>query len=148
MDDKTLSQIVSIIDDANDMTVATVRPDGYPEATTVSYLNGGLAIYFGTLPDSRKSGNTAQCNKVSMPINRAYDDWDQIEGLSIAGSAMLVTDPAEQQKTAGLMFENFPQIAKYAPSGTESVDLFRIDPKVISLLDYTRGFGHTELVTV
>src|ERR1700731_3853356 len=30
----------------NDMTIATVREDGYPQATAVSYVNDGLAVYF------------------------------------------------------------------------------------------------------
>jgi hypothetical protein len=35
--DRALEQeIVSILDEANDMTIATVRQDGYPQATTVS----------------------------------------------------------------------------------------------------------------
>ena len=31
----------------NDMTIATVREDGYPQATAISYVNDGLAISFG-----------------------------------------------------------------------------------------------------
>ncbi len=62
MDQAKRAQIVSIIDDVNDMTIATLRPDLYPQATTVSYVNDGLTIYFGTSPDSRKPktspGNT------------------------------------------------------------------------------------------
>ncbi len=40
-------EIVSILDSANDMTIATVRDDGYPQATTVSHVNHGFTIYFG-----------------------------------------------------------------------------------------------------
>ena len=34
-----------------------------------------------------------------------------------------------------------------APSESDSV-IIRIDPVVISLLDYSRGFGHTEHIDV
>ena len=47
MDSPTRKQVVSIIDDIDDLTIATVRNDGYPQATTVSYVNDGLTIYFG-----------------------------------------------------------------------------------------------------
>ena len=47
MDPELSQEIISILDDANDMTIATVREDGYPQATTVSYVNDGLKIYFG-----------------------------------------------------------------------------------------------------
>jgi hypothetical protein len=30
----------------------------------------------------------------------------------------------------------------------DQVRIFRVEPQVISVLDYTQGFGHTELVDV
>ena len=53
--DALREQITSIIDDAQDMTIATVREDGYPQATTVSYANDGLIIYFGASAESQKA---------------------------------------------------------------------------------------------
>jgi len=46
------------------------------------------------------------------------------------------------------MFEKFPQIAGYAPAELEQIVLFRVTPEVISVLDYRKGFGHTDLVEV
>jgi nitroimidazol reductase NimA-like FMN-containing flavoprotein (pyridoxamine 5'-phosphate oxidase superfamily) len=142
-------QIVSIINDIDDLTIATMREDGWPQATTVSFVNDGLAIYFGTGANAQKARNIARCDKVSLTINRPYKTWDEIEGVSIGGRAIPVTDPQEQQRVGALMFKKFPQIAKYAanPPDTE-LALFRVDPSVISLLDYRRGFGHTELFDV
>jgi nitroimidazol reductase NimA-like FMN-containing flavoprotein (pyridoxamine 5'-phosphate oxidase superfamily) len=149
MDETTRRQIISIIDDVDDMTIATVREDGYPQATTVSYVNDGLSIYFGTSGDSQKAKNIARNDRVSLTINRAYDSWDDIEGISMAGRARLVTDPAEQQKVGELLFRKFPQIAQYAlPEEVGSFAFFCIDPTVVSLLDYSKDFGHTELVVV
>lgn len=150
MDETTRNQIISIIDDVDDMTIATIREDGYPQATTVSYVNDGLTIYFGTTADAQKARNIARSNKVSLTINRDYSNWGEIEGLSLAGVATPVTDPAEQKKIGALLFEKFPQIADYVPPDTDTEDLvlFRIDPKVISLLDYSKEFGHTELVQI
>ena len=47
-----------------------------------------------------------------------------------------------------LMFQKFPQIARYTPTDMEELMLFRITPEIISVLDYRKGFGHTELVRV
>ena len=146
MDTALRDQIVSIIDDVQDMTIATVREDGFPQATTVSYVNDGLTIYFGTAEDSQKARNIAQNNKISVTINRDYGSWDEIEGLSMGALAKPVSDPEEFQKVGGLLFEKFPQIPQYVSTGAEGVALFRVEPKVISLLDYSKGFGHTELV--
>lgn len=142
------NQIISIIDDVQDLTIATVREDGYPQATTVSYVNDGLTIYFGTTDDTQKAKNIAGNNKISLTIDRAYGTWDEIESLSMGGIAIQVTVPEEQQKAGALFLEKFPQVAEYFSIETENAILFRIEPKVISVLDYNKGFGHTELVTL
>ena len=49
-------------------TIATVRVDGFPEATTVSFMNDGLRIYFGTATNSQKARNIAQNDKVSLTM--------------------------------------------------------------------------------
>lgn len=148
MDQAIREQIVSIIDDVNDLTIATVREDHYPQATTVSYVNEGMIIYFGTSPTSQKAHNIAHNNKVSLTINRDYHDWNEIEGLSCAGMASLVTDPQELKRVSDMMFRKFPQIADYAPADMSDIAIYRIRPGIISLLDYRKGFGHTILVDV
>lgn len=70
VDNATRNQIISIIDDIGDLTLATMRHDGYPQATTVSYVNNDLTIYFGTTSDSQKAYNIMSNNKVSLTINR------------------------------------------------------------------------------
>lgn len=147
MDTAIRKQVVSIIDDINDLTIATVRNDGYPQATTVSYVNDGLTIYFGTTSDSQKARNIASNNKVSLTINRPYTTWDEIEGVSISGAAVLIADKAEQDKVGALLFKKFPQIENYMPPDVppDALVLYRIEPQFVSLLDYRKGFGHTEL---
>jgi nitroimidazol reductase NimA-like FMN-containing flavoprotein (pyridoxamine 5'-phosphate oxidase superfamily) len=56
MDPALRQEIVSILDEANDLTIATVREDGYPQATTVSYVNDSLTIYAFSQTELRKSG--------------------------------------------------------------------------------------------
>lgn len=146
-----LEKIISIIDDADDLTIATVREDGFPQATTVSYVNDGLSIYFGTSSDSQKAKNIARNDKVSLTINRPYANWDEIVGISLAGHAKVVTDKAESQKAGELVLKKFPQVEQYMPSDADmkgELVFFRIDPVVVSLLDYGKGFGHTDLVEV
>ena len=147
METATRDQITSIINDIDDMTIATVRDDGYPQATTVSYVNDGLTIYFGTSADSQKSRNIAANNKVSLTIDRPYESWNEIEGLSISGTATPVTDPAEKDKVGALLFKKFPQVKDFMPPDMppEAMVIYRIEPRFVSLLDYRKGFGHTEL---
>lgn len=69
---RSRDQIVRIIDAVNDMTIATLRENGFPRATTVSYVNDGLTIYFGTSEDAQKTKDIDRDNRVSITINREY----------------------------------------------------------------------------
>jgi pyridoxine/pyridoxamine 5'-phosphate oxidase len=144
----TLKQeILAVLANAADMTIATVREDGYPQATTVSYVNDGLAIYFGTGASSQKARNLARNRKVSITINLPYTSWDDIRGVSFGGVAERIAAAHESSRVSQLMLRKFPQIANYASAITGELALFRVTPQVISLLDYRQGFGHTKLVT-
>jgi len=148
------AKILDVLADVRDMTIATIREDGYPQATVVSYANDGLKIYFGCGDQSQKARNIARNNKVSLTITRDYVSWDTIEGVSIGGIAERVSDPKEIAHAARLMLMKFPQIVKQLPpeiagvSDLKGTSFYRVTPKVLSLLDYTKGFGHTDLVTV
>lgn len=140
--------IQSVIDDTNDMTIATVREDGFPQATTVSYMNDGMTIYFGTSADSQKARNIEKNNKVSLTIDASYESWDAIRSLSMGAVANRVEDADEIEKLGRLLVKKFPEAENYVPDDTFELAYFRIDPKVISLIDYSKEFGHTEEVTL
>ncbi len=149
MNQELLNQIVSIIDNVNDMTIATVRSDGFPQATTVSYMNDSLNIYFMAGADSQKAENIERNNKVSLTINREYDNWNEIEGLSMGALAHRVADPVEMEKIGQLLLKKFPEAAEFENSvDINNVAFFRLEPVVISLLDYSKGFGHCQLLDV
>jgi general stress protein 26 len=119
--------VASLLKEHNIMSVATVRPDGFPQATTVVYANDGVRLYFACDRGCQKVRNLARSPKVSVTIANDYEDWSQIRGLSIGGIAEVVKSPAEQRADTAVV---------------------RISPKVISVIDYRRGLGHTDLVEV
>ena len=144
--DKTFKDFVlHVIDNATDLTLATVRPDGFPQATTVSYAHDGLNLYVGIGKDSQKANNVRQNNKVSLTINLPYQDWRQIQGLSMSALAEVLQDGAAIATAKACLLKRYPQIAEWAdaPMAGEMAFL-KIIPQVISVLDYTKGFGHTE----
>jgi general stress protein 26 len=141
VDPSLRQEILSILQGANDMTIATAREDGYPHATTVSYVSDGLAIYFGCAAESQKSINIARSCKVSLTVNLPYSSWDEIRRVSIGGRAARVTDPKEMDRVGELMLRKFPQITQYASTGMQGIILLRITPEIISVLDYRKGLA-------
>lgn len=149
MDASQREFILHVLQTANDMTLATVRPDGYPQATTVSYAHDDLTIYAGIGKDSQKARNIRQNNKVSLTVNLDYRDWNDIKGVSMGAVAEILTDPQEIERAGGFMMKRFPQIEEWVKTGNmKDFVVLKIKPQVISLLDYEKGFGHTELVQV
>ena len=141
--------ILDVMADHNVMTLATVRPDGWPQATTVAYANDGLTLYFACGPDSQKVANIRQCDKVSATIDRDNPDWNAIRGLSLGGTAEVLADEKQIDRAGKVLRAKFPQWAE-TPESEEAYEIafVKVTPKVISVLDYTQGFGHTELVDV
>ncbi len=148
MNSETHAQIIEILDQTDDMTIATVRPDGFPQATVVAFVHDDLRIFFSTHPTSQKVRNIFENDKVSLTITKPYTRWEEIEGLSVGGHAHVVTDPEEARHAGMLILERYPEVADVVGDSPSDVAFVRVDPVVISLLDYSKGFGHTELVNV
>jgi nitroimidazol reductase NimA-like FMN-containing flavoprotein (pyridoxamine 5'-phosphate oxidase superfamily) len=150
MDEELRKKILGLIEQHRIMTVATLRPDGWPQATTVGYVNDGLTLYFLCGPDSQKAANLARDDRVSLTIDHDTDQIMEITGLSMAAHAQEVTDRAEAEKVLSMLPGKYPkQAALPGPMPKpDEVRIYRVMPTVISVLDYTKGFGHTDLVTL
>lgn len=148
MDEAVRNKILSLLDQHRIMTIATMRPDGWPQATTVGYVNEGLTLYFLCGRDSQKAANLARDDRVSLTIDHDTSDLMAITGLSMAARAQPVTDRAEAEKILHMLPQKYPEVSLSLPMpGPEDIRIFRVTPTVISVLDYSNGFGHTDLFT-
>jgi general stress protein 26 len=148
MDQPNKDFVIRVIEGAQDLTLATVRPDGFPQATTVSFAHDGLTLYVGIGRHSQKANNIRQNNKVSLTINLPYTDWREIRGLSMSALAEVLDDPEAIATAQDCLMRRFPQVQEWGgPDMAAEVAFLRITPQLISVLDYSKGFGHTELVT-
>jgi len=155
------SLILSLLDEHRVMTLATNRPDGWPQATMVGYVNDGFLLYCFVARNTQKYANIERDPRISIAIGSDSPNPIEIKGLSLAGQAAEVTDPSEFNDIAKLRLKKYPEYAAPAPAlndGSPSlrispqptpanVALLRIAPDFISVLDYSQGFGHSELVT-
>jgi nitroimidazol reductase NimA-like FMN-containing flavoprotein (pyridoxamine 5'-phosphate oxidase superfamily) len=153
MNDEIKKTILTLLDQHRIMTIATLRPDGWPQATTVGYANEGLTLYFLCGLASQKAANLARDDRVSLTIDHDTPQVMEITGLSMAAHAKRVVDPQEAARVLALLLKAAEQ--KYPPQVSlpgpmprpDEVAIFGITPTVISVLDYTKGFAHTDLVT-
>jgi nitroimidazol reductase NimA-like FMN-containing flavoprotein (pyridoxamine 5'-phosphate oxidase superfamily) len=103
MDDTLKSKILELLDQHRLMTVATNRLDGWPQATTVGYVNDDLTLYFLCSPQSQKAANLARDSRVSLTIDHDVSNPMAITGLSMAALAQPVTDQSEVAKAMNLL---------------------------------------------
>jgi len=150
MDEVIRAKILTLLEQHRIMTVATLRPDGWPQATTVGYANDGLTLYFLCGRDSQKATNLARDSRLSLTIDDDTPQVMEIAGLSMAARAHAVTDRAEAERALRLLMLKYAEqksLPASLPMPTpENVRIFRVTPAVISVLDYSKGFGHTDLV--
>ena len=117
-------------------------------ASTVSYASSDLILYFGTSTNSGKVENINHENRVSLTINRPYRFWKDIEGLSVTGIASIVQEPEEFRKASQLVFEKFPLVNDFARNDSDEVVFIKVRPVKIHYLNYRKGVGHTEKISI
>jgi nitroimidazol reductase NimA-like FMN-containing flavoprotein (pyridoxamine 5'-phosphate oxidase superfamily) len=149
MDETWKRRITGLLDAHRTLRLATLRPDGWPQVTTVGYANDGLDIYFLCGKDSQKAANLARDDRVSAVIDDDQPQVMRIEGLSLAAHAVRVTDPHEGARAIARLFARYPPqegVEAFPIPDPADVALFRLEPTVVSVLDYAKGFGHADLV--
>ncbi len=146
MNQQLRQQIVDLLNGDRIMTLATNRADGWPQATVVGYANDGLFIYALIARAGQKWANILRDPRVSIAIAKDYPDPMQIKGLSIAARAAEATDPAERERAGALFLRRYPEYKTMPSPAAAEMPLVRFTPEIVSILDYSKGFGHTDLV--
>ena len=146
MDEGLRSKILDLLQRHHVMTLATIRPDGFPQATTVNYIHEDLTLYFATDAASQKAGNIKLNNKVSVAIASETEDFYKLRALSMSGLATRIGERQRAQELSLKLFRVLPQSKRYVPEDPKQLAVFKIAPVAIALVDYASGFGKTYLV--
>lgn len=135
-------------------TIATLRPDGWPQANVVDFWYVGLYLYFGTFELSQKAKNIERDPRISLTITPPFNDFGEMTGISMAGRAEKVTDKSEIGDTYHLFLERLPHMKQFARYEGDTaypgpgMAVYRIRPEIISMLDFTKGYGHVDLIRI
>jgi len=133
-------------------TLATVREDGTPQASGISYVSDGLLLYFGMDPESQKKRNVDRNPNVGVAIFKDYYQLEHIKAVHLAGRCELVTDPDEAARVGALFLQKFPALGEWKrmtewPERVGPVPFYRITPKLAAYMDYQKfGFNRYELL--
>jgi len=125
-----VAAVAELLESARLMALAVNRPDGWPQVTTIGYVNDGLKLYFVIARDSQKFRNIEADPRVSVAIRPEGADADTV-GVSLAGRAVEVTEPGEVERLNQMVFDRYPEGRAFCPSGT-SVAVMRLSPEIIA----------------
>lgn len=139
---------ISILNANRIMTIATVRPDGWPQATMVGYANDGWSLYFLIYRDSQKFANIVRDNRVAITVGQEPSEIRAIKAVYAGCEVFELTDFAERSQAWERLAQRHPNLTDLAPPKAAEVATMVAKCRHVSLLDYTQGLGHSESLTV
>ena len=137
-----------ILDAHRVLAISTLRPDGWPQTTIVGYVNDGLALYFLIFRSSQKFANIRHDNRVSIAVGAEPKDMGEAKAVFAGANAFEVVDPEQRDYAWRRLVQRHPNLANFDLPGSAQAALIRADCKYVSVLDYSKGFGHTEAITI
>lgn len=142
------AKAVDILDQNRVLAIATNRPDGWPQATMVSYANDDILIYFVVSRQGQKFANIAIDDRVSLVVGNDPQEPSAIKALSIAARTSEVRDLRQRAHALKLLLDRHPGLAGLTPPPSDHSAVMRAMPEIITILDYSKGFGHADVLTV
>ncbi|HEU4696416.1 MAG TPA: pyridoxamine 5'-phosphate oxidase family protein [Sphingomicrobium sp.] len=139
---------ITILDHHRIMAISTLRPDGWPQTTIVGYANEGFDIFFLIFRSSQKFQNIAHDGRVSIAVGEEPENLAELEAVYAGGHAVEVTEPNQRDYAWRLLVQRHPNLADFEDPDFKDTALMRATCKYVSTLDFTKGFGHKEELTL
>jgi nitroimidazol reductase NimA-like FMN-containing flavoprotein (pyridoxamine 5'-phosphate oxidase superfamily) len=142
------NEAVEILDNNQLMAIATLRPDGWPQNTIVGYSNAGFALYFMIFRTSQKFANIQRDPRVAIAVGKEPATLNDAQAVYAAAEAVEVTEPSERDQAWRLLIARHPNLGDVELSELSDAALMRADCRNLSVVDFTKGLGHTDALIV
>lgn len=140
--------VLDILNAHRVLTLATCRPDGWPQATMVGYANDDLVIYMLISRNSQKFANLKQDNRVSITIGSDAEKLALIRGLSMSALAYPASDLDSQDHGYRLLLKRRPEFASLPKPDWNEAAIVRAVPRDVAILDFSKGLGHADVIRI
>lgn len=97
-------EVQAMLSAARKLQVATVGRDGAPHLTTLFHAVDAGQVVFWTYGRSQKARNLRRDPRISVLVEDG-DDYAELRGVSIRGTAEIVDDPDEVRRIGALLYE-------------------------------------------
>ena len=128
--------VLDYLSDQQTLTLATASTGAIPWATTLTYVNDGLALYVWIRPETTTARHMEQNPVAAFAIDEFTSDWREIQGIQGSGECHVVLDSGERGRVTELFEKKFPTLSG---SLATNISFFRLTPTELQFIDNTTG---------
>ena len=151
MTDDVRAAIARMLAAHNTLTLATSQENRPWSATVFFASDADFNFYFVSDVRTRHAKDMLANPRVALAMNPDVDNWDDVRGLQVEGTAARVAGVA-RAKALALYLAKFASVKALfeAPRSRDeetiaarlkNTDFWRVEPEYIRLIDNSRGFG-------
>lgn len=145
--ERAADAIVGLLDRQRLMSLALNRPDGWPQVTTVGYLNEGLNLYFIVARSSQKLMNAEHDPRASVAIRSGSGAHGDAVGVSMSGLVREILDPPTIERLNRQVIARYPDVHVYCPGG-DAVAVLHFVPEIVSCVSVIDGRSQTQTFSI
>jgi nitroimidazol reductase NimA-like FMN-containing flavoprotein (pyridoxamine 5'-phosphate oxidase superfamily) len=108
--------------------VATASAAGVPHVVPVCHVLTDGKLYFASETGARKIKNVRQNPHVTVTVDLYSDDWANLKGVMIQGSAAFVTK-SRFRKIRRLLYAKYPQYPDMSAIGDRDSVIVEVTPR-------------------
>ncbi|MGF7185169.1 uncharacterized protein YhbP (UPF0306 family) [Desulfitispora alkaliphila] len=145
--DTLKSDVLALVANQNEMTLATISEKNLPQAATVFYVNRNFEFFFFSSSRSRHAKNIDRSPWAAATISNGCNCWTDIKGVQMEGKVTQIHSSIEKGKVVNMFSSKFPFIKGFIKEKGKmlsiikesNIYLFKVD--VLYYTDNKYGFG-------
>jgi len=144
-------EIIDYIEQTQWAVLSTVRNDGVPVPRTMGAFaqdNGRKTIYFATLPDTGKTRDIKENNRVSLLFQHEGQSLPEFRNVVVLGSAAIIDSDEELQRAvAGISSRSSFVKERIETVGVGTFSFYKVGATEIKFLNFKKGIGPAAVET-
>jgi uncharacterized protein YhbP (UPF0306 family) len=138
---KQIEAIGALLREQSTVALATVDEHGEPCVAPLFYIaDDELTLYWLSADDSLHSRNLARTPRASASVSRSTENWREICGVQMHGSATAVTEQSRRKDLVKRYCERFKLGSVFRLPISQCV-LYAFQPDFFRMIDNSKHFG-------
>ena len=109
--------------------VATTGAAGVPHVVPVCHVLDDGKLYFASETGARKIRNLRENPHLTVTVDLYSDDWANLKGVMIQGTAALIRKSARFRKIRRLLYAKYPQYPDMSAIGERDSVIVEVTPR-------------------